>query len=59
MDVEKTKKDTWAVEFVPKSDIDNYPNGYCILTVEKQKSGSYKGIMLHHGSPLVTGDETY
>ena len=59
MDVEKIKKDSWEVKFVPKSSIANYPNGYSILTVEKRKSGSYKGIMPLHGSPLVTGGETY
>lgn len=59
MDVKETKKDTWQVEFVPKNGPTNYPNGYSVVIVEKQKSGSYKGIMPLHGSPMVRGDETY
>lgn len=50
MDVKKIiMEDEWEVDFVSKKkENDTYPTiGYSVATVEKQKSGCYKGIIIN------------
>ncbi len=55
MNVKKTGWDTWEVDFVSKEkETDAYPTiGYSFVTVEKQKSGSYKGFIINDGGPMI------
>jgi hypothetical protein len=59
-DIKEIKNNTWGVYFHEKSKEDKtYPMGYSFLTVEKLQSGSYKGYVSPHGSPLNRVNETY
>ncbi len=60
-EVAETGKYTWEVRFWEKQQDSDYYNkdGYCFATVEKQKSGSFKGYIINPGGPMVRGDETY
>lgn len=56
MDVKKIiMEDEWEVDFVSKKkENDTYPTiGYSVATVEKQKSGCYKGIIINPGGPNI------
>ena len=48
-------EDEWEVDFVAKErENDTYPTiGYSVVTVEKQKSGGYKGFIINHGGPCI------
>lgn len=48
-------EDEWKVDFVAKEkENDTYPTiGYSVVTVEKQKSGGYKGIIINDGGPNI------
>ena len=58
MNVKKTWWDTWKVDFVSKAkETDAYPTiGYSFVTVEKQKSGNYKGFIINPGGPMIKAD---
>ncbi|WP_026884724.1 hypothetical protein [Clostridium akagii] len=55
MDAKKTWWDTWKVYFVSKEkETDTYPSiGYSFVTVQKQKSGDYKGFIINSGGPII------
>lgn len=59
--VNKIGSNTWKVKYwVKQHSIDKYnKNGYCFVTVEKQKSGSFKGSIINSGGPCIKGEETY
>lgn len=59
--VNKIGSNTWIVRYWEKQhSIHKYnKNGYCYVTVEKQKSGSFKGSIINPGGPCIKGDETY
>lgn len=60
-DIAETDKNIWEVKFWEKPQSSDTCNkeGYCFATVEKQKSGSFKGYIVNPGGPLIRGDETY
>jgi hypothetical protein len=60
-EVNKTDNNTWKVKFRMKPhDSDSYDkDGYCLATVEKQKTGSFKGYIVNSGGPMIRADETY
>jgi hypothetical protein len=53
--VQEISKDNFKVNFVSKEkETDNYPTiGYSFVTVEKQESGSYKGIITNVGGSII------
>ena len=61
MDAKKTGWYTWEVDFVSKEkETDVYPTiGYSFVTVEKQKSGNYKGFIMNDGGPMIKADITH
>jgi hypothetical protein len=54
-EVKETEKDTWEVKY---HDRDTPSDGYHLVTVSKEKSGSYVGSMFY-SSPSIKGNETF
>lgn len=60
-EVNEAGSNIWQVKFWEKAqnEISYNKTGYCSATVEKQKTGSFRGYMVNPGGPCIRGDETY